>query len=1111
MTDTLKTILGTDQSPYATPATPGPVDAQQTADAERDKEIENATYSNWQFLKDVASSEWALSKTIFSGDDTAPIDLLWEMTDAHKKRIEQELPKYLWEQLDPASLTSEKGFEKEVQRLKELDETTNRLDNAGTMAQWTRVGVGMLDPAEIAASLGAEALTLGTASPMLAARWGWKLRRMNTLLGGVSNAAVGTALTANRDTGDNITAKDYAFGFGADFLLGSVAGRFSPEWGKIGMDNMRLPPKTEEQLLREVDDLEKGSLSAAAAPTNTVRPGTTLTPELNGDVPIGAKPAGAPRFSVVGQMATSDDELERLLGPRLGEDAVGSADGSKTEVSATEWARQNHTSVEAQWKQALLPSWDQWSKDNGLSFYRRKFPAQKDWEKFSKQVYDFVEDVRPNAKDFYHPSVVQSGERARSLLREFAGDMHNPGRREGIQMRPIAGAENLVPDDYYMPKIADRENIDRAWAEFGRDGLLRVVKNAMRDYMVQTGWVIKEELLDKVSEGWLTNISKAGYGQGDQLMDALAGRSKSTLIGALKNAGLDDSVIDELTQVMGVKDGSTPRTKRRSPINYRKATPLVSKTTGKTVNVSPLFFFSNDVDHIMMSYSRRASGEIALGRLRIKDPTSPDLWIDGITSRSEWESKVLRGLEDSYYRRLGNRDDAKLAVKRAEYLYRAIVGLPQHDVDPRLARAMRRLRDYNFLRLMNNMGITQAIELGRVFSQTGLRAALSQMPSLKRIIMQGTGDRVLNNKMARELEMWGVTENDYWLGASKYRFQEELIGEGGGKPSRWQKLGQQYDDLVQKGKEVLATTSFQKPIHSRLQQWAARASVQWFADNARDAKKFAKFKNRIADMGLDEADMDAIRKQIELHAEASDPEMRKITAMNFDKWDPEVRSKFLSSVRRYTNRIVQVNDPGNLPMFMAHPVAQTLLQFRTFSLASYEKSTLYHLKHRDQQALMVALGDIAFGAGTYALVTYAKAATREDRDEYLKENLDFTTPEGLGKIALQGFARAGIASIIPMVTDTLLSATPVGGVFTNARASGTSSDALGGSAPVDLFNGAFGSIRAITESLWDGRDLSQQELRGMQRITPFGNHMGFVSLLNSMITDRDLMAPRRER
>ena len=131
--------------------------------------------------------------------------------------------------------------------------------------------------------------------------------------GGVSNAAVGTALTANRDTGDNITAKDYAFGFGADFLLGSVAGRFSPEWGKIGMDNMRLPPKTEEQLLREVDDLEKGSLSAAAAPTNTVRPGTTLTPELNGDVPIGAKPAGAPRFSVVGQMATSDESVTTIL------------------------------------------------------------------------------------------------------------------------------------------------------------------------------------------------------------------------------------------------------------------------------------------------------------------------------------------------------------------------------------------------------------------------------------------------------------------------------------------------------------------------------------------------------------------------------------------------------------------------------------------------------------------------------------------------------------------------------------------------------------------------------------------------------------------------------
>jgi hypothetical protein len=98
-----------------------------------------------------------------------------------------------------------------------------------------------------------------------------------------------------------------------------------------------------------------------------------------------------------------------------------------------------------------------------------------------------------------------------------------------------------------------------------------------------------------------------------------------------------------------------------------------------------------------------------------------------------------------------------------------------------------------------------------------------------------------------------------------------------------------------------------------------------------------------------------------------------------------------------------------------------------------------------------------------------------------------------------------------MFIDLGLSVTPSGPMFVNARSSGTPTEALGGSAAFDLLNGLAGASKAMTSSLWEGRDLSQQELRGMLRSLPFGNHVGSVGFLNSMITDRDLMAPRKER
>ena len=720
---------------------------------------------------------------------------------------------------------------------------------------------------------------------------------------------------------------------------------------------------------------------------------------------------------------------------------------------------------------------------------------------------DYIEDERPNAAAMYEPSVVRAGDRAREILSDAARMMNNPGVLDGSTRRSVRGAENLMPDPHYFPKIADRVEIERLTAAYGYNALRGLVRDAMEDAMTTGGYAIKDELLDRVSEGYLKNLSTSGYGMADELADLFAGRSASRMNEVLAASGIDPATVDQIVQAMDARDAAQPRLKHRSPINYKLTRNLTNIKTGELEPVSPQMFFSDDVDHVMGSYSRRLAGDVAMARLRIKDPTqpnSPDFWIDGITSRAEFEEKVIKGIRDSYQRRGAQGVDT--AIKRAEFLYNATLGLPQHNVSPTITRALRRVRDYNFLRLMNNMGITQSIELGRIFARTSFSAALKQMPSVKRIIERGTGDYVLNNKVARELEMWGITDNDYWIGASKYRFQQELIGETANtSPSMLARIGNGYDEAVNKGKEVLANTSLMRPVHSRMQQWAARASLQWFADLSADTKKFNRWKDRLSDMGLDAQDMARIRQQILAHADSPDPDKRKITGMNFERWDPEVRSILLSGVRKYANRIVQVNDPGNLPMIFEQPVAKAFLQFRGFTFAAYEKSTLWDLKHHDTMSMMTAVGDVVFGAATFAALVHAKALTREDREEYLAKEL---SPENL---LLMGWARSGTASFTPMVWDTAMTAAGQAPWFMGSRTSGSATDVLGGSAPVDLYNSVLSASGAAVDSWTNWRELSKQELGTSLRIMPGGNWLPAVGLLNSLASGRDQMAPPKER
>src|SRR5690606_25011900 len=92
----------------------------------------------------------------------------------------------------------------------------------------------------------------------------------------------------------------------------------------------------------------------------------------------------------------------------------------------------------------------------------------------------------------------------------------------------------------------------------------------------------------------------------------------------------------------------------------------------------------------------------------------------------EWETLMqqVRSVGDSTGAHLGN-DEAK----RLQFVYDTITGRPYWDENSNFSHTLRMLRDYNFMRVMGQVGFAQIAEFGNIMWSTGLRATFTNMPS----------------------------------------------------------------------------------------------------------------------------------------------------------------------------------------------------------------------------------------------------------------------------------------------------------------------------------------------------------------------------------------------
>jgi hypothetical protein len=476
-----------------------------------------------------------------------------------------------------------------------------------------------------------------------------------------------------------------------------------------------------------------------------------------------------------------------------------------------------------------------------------------------------------------------------------------------------------------------------------------------------------------------------------------------------------------------------------------------------------------------------------MGAMRVKNPKwrpgdedVPEYLVHGVTKDGEFD-QLLKVVED-YGAEYGSKKTAD-TVEKLKASYDIIIGRPRYNPDNKFFQALHALREAQYMRVMNMAGAAQIPELPQAISQVGLKAMFSNMPTF-RDMWRNAKTGKLGSETADEIEMITGTGTEVARGATHKRFDdfdqpmEDFARSGflGG-----------LNEFNRKAKVITSVGSGMSTINTIMQRWVMRGIFNKFADMA--LKGNVKIDRRTMGLGLNQEMLDRISGQIRKHGNFNG---KKYQLMNWAKWDDrEAAAAFQMATYRFGRQAVQENELGNMALWMSHPVAQTLLQFRTFQMAGWAKQTMYGLNHFDAKTVAGWTTSTFTAALVYIARSQLSSVGRSDREKWLEDRLS------IEKIAAAGVQNGNWATLLPVGIDTALTSFGRDGWF-NARSSDQAASIWGGSPTIGFLN----EIAALPETVVDFAqgEGSQAKARKAFSLLYFQNNLLIANLFSTLIS-----------
>lgn len=998
-----------------------------------------------------------------------------------------------------ASAVSDAHYDWIEQNIREDMAKQQKLAELGWKGVGARLLAGALDPGAIAIGLATGGIGAAAAKAAQVGRIG--AAAISAASGAAGNVAVEAVLDAE---GKPSTAADYLMAGGLGAALGgavgvlstspreaaamakvlreqadyvrAVANDIAPPARDITPDPMR-PFKPTEPLPEE----PRGSTSLSAA----ARPGGIDTPfltkenlEVLTDENV-SKTAGMARYSLAGDLGKSKNPLTRALGMPMVNDAVGREGHAVNAFPADLEMSRLYEKRTAEFQRTRHGAYETWKE--------RTKPGSDGLLQFDKAVLRFI-----RTGEAVDPEVETAANAFRASMKEQLLDAQNPGRHEGKTLRPVPGSENVPIDDSYAWRLVDAAKVNRMVDTYGEAEVRRLVREAIFDAQPH----IDADVLEKLSEGYVRGLRRRAAGIEDDFAHAFTSGNQQRLAEILRmDTGWSDQ---EIEAVLGsVFPGGKSRTtnlKERVLLTEGYKTKAVNRATGVADEISFLDLLSDDLNFIHTSYTRRMSGQVALQRVRVanpefgKVPDAPEFLIDGIADPSEFK-RLLAHVQEMGADSGQSADEIAKDIFNLQFAHDRLRGVPLEAEMGKFAENLRRLRGFNFMRIMSNTAWSMIQEPATLVSQLGIKSTFSHFPALRRAIT-GKMEKSLLDDLGRELEAMAGIGTDGLRGLEAYRY-DEMVGMWETKAGS--SAGSRMDTMLAKGQRFVANLGMHQ-MTMMTQRLAAKAIVQKIANFATREPSAWEYR-RMAQLGLDESMTKRIFTEMENHATFEDGLFfsHKVKRINTEKWtDLEALAAFERTIYRYTHKLVQNNDLGSMATWMSHPLAKTLLQFRTYNLVAWDNQLQYNLHMRDPAAISYFAANVAFGALIYAVQTQLASIGRSDRDEYLEKRLSWDSLAGAG------FSRASFSSIIPAIIDT---GALFAGVqpFFDFRSSGQPQNIVFGNPTTGfIFDDAPKAIRGLFNATIGEDEATQQDFRNISRSLPLGNWLPAQNLLSIM-------------
>jgi len=764
----------------------------------------------------------------------------------------------------------------------------------------------------------------------------------------------------------------------------------------------------------------------------------------------------------------------RMIGSAFFNDMSGKIGHALSGAAVQMNGKQLHLKLDSMYHTGVEPNFKAWAKSTGNSAWRMS-SRQAFHEQVTAAMGDFRKDGDPT--DFRHPEVVKAAGVAEKVYKEMAEHMSNPMLSQGGVGRPLGDAGTLKPDKGYFPRVYDHVKMMKAYRDLRGPQMEDLFKGAI----LKAQSHLSDDTAGTIARTMIDNVMKRLTGDTPtDLGDAFHNGDREAVAGYLRRSGLAE---DRVNQVMtdlfhdrGQAGGISENLKSRVLLDHNHGIDVPGKEGEK-------FYFHDLLEHnqsrLMSDYLRRNTGRVALGQVRLRNPTTGDMMIDGITRDSEWAHvKQQIAKMDSERAQIGESSaaDNQATQTHLDFAYNHMLnrGMPG---DQTLSAAWLRMIRATGVPKMTNAGLfAHGSEGGAALTYTGVKAWLQHNPWMHAAFGSLKGPEAKQFLHEMHGYGYGLPDTHHLHAFDRNPFEHDNAFTGDSTHPILNSLTSKTQLVGQK----IMQMSLLEPILGRQQTMAASGIAQRFYDMARRMQKGSAipqgWKNLLAHANIGEDMHERIGTMLMENAKTKQGLFgEKIRGLNLDHWsDQEARAHLDHAIFQLSRKAIQSPDSSTAfaSSAMSNPLAKMIVMFKSFVMQAWSNHLMYGANNLKDPNVYVG-----------ALAATASAAMLSYAHSFVKNGFDVNDPQfkketETGHLAATAFQRSGWSSIIPNIIDTVAPAVTGTKAFFDNRASGSGSSMF--QSPVTSTFSQFGTgVGEMARSMFGGDKMSKQGIRNL--------------------------------